>query len=183
MTEFRGTWLTTSVRALGKRGLMDRYTSFLAPADRDLILYCDAVSWIPADLVVRHYEACDRLQLSVGELLAIGSEVTERVHGPSLALGRSIATASGVTPWTILGRVDKLWRRVMQGGGVAVAKVGPKEARVELLGFPVAHIHYNRIATRGIIRALVGVLCSRVWVHEVQSLCTRTTLGYRAQWV
>ncbi len=179
---FRSTWITSSIQALKKRGVYDQYTSLISAADRDAILYCSPASWLDAALVVRHYEACDRLQLSTETVLDIGADVTRRAQAPSLALGRSIATAASVTPWTILTRMDKLWTRGAVGGGIAVAKLGPKEARVEIFGFPVAHIRYNRVATRGILRGVVAAFCSAAWVHEVASLCARTTLGYRVQW-
>jgi hypothetical protein len=183
VTHFRGTWLTSSVQALRKRDLFDRYVALVAPADRDPIVYCAAVSWVPTELVVRHYDACEQLALPTETLLEIGTEVTQRVHASSLALGRSVANASGVTPWSILGRVDKLWSRAVMGGAVGVAKTGPKDARVELLGFPVSHLRYNRIATRGIIHGMIALFASSVWVSEIAQLCTPTSLAYRAQWV
>jgi hypothetical protein len=114
--------------------------------------------------------------------LDIGTDVTQRVHASALALGRSVAMATGLTPWTILSRVDKLWARATVGGAVTVEKLGPKEARIEVIGFPVSHIPYNRVATRGIVRGFLLLLGSSVWAHEVPALCTSTTLGYRLQW-
>jgi hypothetical protein len=182
VSQFRGTWITSSVRALKNRGFFDAYIAHVAEEDRDRILYCTAGSWVPVDLVVRHYAACDALALPTETLLELGMEVTERVHGSSVALGRSLASASGVTPWTILGRLDKLWTRAVLGGGVAVAKTGPKDGRVEIVGFPVSRFRYNRLATRGIIRGLIGLFCTSAWVHEVPAMCTATTLGFRVQW-
>jgi hypothetical protein len=179
---FRSTWVTSSIQALQKRGIYGAYAAQLAPADLQAIAYCAPASWLDAQLVVRHYEACDRLALPTDTLLEIGADVTQRVHASALALGRSVAAASNMTPWTILHRFDKLWARVAVGGAVGVAKLGPKEARVELLGFPVAKIRYNRVATRGILRGMVGLFCNSVWVHELPALCSQSTLGYRIQW-
>jgi len=182
VTLFRSTWVTSSIQALQKRSIYRAYTVQIAPADLEAITYCAPASWLDASLVVRHYEACDRLALPNDTVLEIGADVTQRVHASALALGRSVAAASNMTPWTILNRFDKLWARVAVGGAVAVAKLGPKEARVELLGFPVAGIRYNRVGTRGILRGMVGLFCNAVWVHELSALCTPTTLGYRIQW-
>lgn len=182
VSEFRSTWVTGSIRALETRGLLERYSERLSLSDREALVYCIPGSWLSAPLVVTHYEACDRLALSNATLLEIGSEVTRRIHGPALALGRSVASASGVTPWTILGRLDKLWGRVTRGGAVVVARLGPKEAHVEAIGLPVAHLRYNRIAMAGILRGVVQLFCRSVWVHEVPELCTPTALGYRIQW-
>ncbi len=182
VTELRSTWVTGSIRALQTRGLLDRYTEHLSVKDRTALVYCVPGSWLSAALVMRHYEACDRLALSTATLLEVGSEVTRRIHGPALALGRSVASASGVTPWTILGRLDKLWGRVTKGGAVVVARLGPKEARVEVIGLPVARLRYNRIATAGIVRGVVQLFCRSTWVHELPAICTSTTLGYNLQW-
>ena len=181
-TSFRSTWVTSSIAALQRRGFFERYAGLIAEADRLEILGCAPASWLPAALVVRHYEACERLSLPNETLLEIGADVTQRVHAPALALGRSVATASGVTPWTILGKFDRLWARVSAGGALAVAKLGPKEARVEVLSVPIAHLRYNRVATRGILLGIVSLFCKSAWVHEITPLCTRTTLGYRVQW-
>jgi hypothetical protein len=183
MTECRGTWVTSSILALRKRELFVRYTELLAPTDHDPLVYATPSSWMPVDLVMRHYEACDKLDLTVEELLSIGVDVTERVNASSLALGRNVASATGVTPWTILGRLDKGWARIAVGGAVAVAKLGPKEARVEVLGFPFARIYYNRIATRGILRGLLTLVCQTVWVQEIEALCGSRQLAFRIQWV
>jgi hypothetical protein len=179
VSSFRSTWVASSVLALRGNGLIERYTAQLAPDDRPLLLYAVAGSWLPADLVVRHYEACDRLGLEESSIFENGAAVTKHVHGSTLT---RVARAVGVTPWTLFAQLDRLWDRVMLGGAVAVGKVGPKEARVELLGFPLAHIRYNRIATRGILHALCTEFCRRVFVREEPAFCTRTTLGYRLQW-
>ncbi len=181
-SQFRSTWVTGSVLALKNRGHFERYLTFLPPADHDPIVFAIPQSWMPASLMVRHYEACEKLELPDEEILTLGADVTKRVHAASLALGRSIASATGLTPWTILERMDKLWGRVTIGGGVGVAKLGPKEARVEIYGFPVAHLRYNRVGTRGILHGSLAMLCQSIWVHEVRSMCTATSLGFRVQW-
>ena len=182
VTLYRSTWVTGSVQALQKRGAYDAYQRQIGTADLEAIKFCPPASWVDASLVMRHYEACDRLHLSTETLLEIGADVTQRVNASALALGRSLVAASSVTPWTLLGRLDKLWTRTLVGGAVTVAKLGPKEARIELLGFPVAKVRYNRIAMRGILRGTIGLFCASVWVHELSAHCTPTTLGYRIQW-
>lgn len=181
-SSFRSTWVLSSIQALQRRSLLDRYCAALSEAERLALLGCGPATWLDTPLVHRHYVACDGLGLSDDAILDIAGDVTRRAHAPALALGRSVATASGVTPWTIIHKFDRLWMRVAEGGAVAVTKLGPKEARIEVLGFPLAPIRYCRVALRGIVTAMVGLFCSSVWVHEVPSLCTRSSLGYRAQW-
>jgi len=44
-----------------------------------------------------------------------------------------MAKAAGVTPGTVLPQYGRLFERGMQGGGIAVFKLGPKEVRIELV--------------------------------------------------
>ena len=79
VSKFRSTWVISSIRALQTRGLLEQYASRLEPEARDPLLYCLPASWLPTPLVVRHYEACDALQLSTQTLLDIGSDITLRM--------------------------------------------------------------------------------------------------------
>ena len=49
--------------------------------------------WIPVNIAVTHYDACDRLGISYGEQLALGREASTRAQATVLAA--SVARASG----------------------------------------------------------------------------------------
>jgi hypothetical protein len=182
VTRFRSSWVTASIHSLRERGLYERYQSNLGEEDRAALLFAPLGSWMPIGLVLTHYEACDQLALPLGVLVSMGREVTQRIHGGALSLAVKMATGAGVTPWTLFGHMPRLWPRVMEGGGVGVFRLGPKEARVELVGFPLARIGYVRAATAGMLEAMTDAFCTRAWVHEVRALCTSSTLAYRVQW-
>jgi hypothetical protein len=55
--------------------------------------------WFPTEPCMAHYRACDGLQLSKAERWDVGTEVTRKVHGTSIALAFRLATHAGVTPW------------------------------------------------------------------------------------
>jgi hypothetical protein len=179
---YRSAWVTSSWAALQKRGLYDRYVSTIAPDDLKALKLAAVGSWIDAARVAQHYEACDRLGLSTDATLEMGVEVTDRVNAAALAVGRGFVELASLTPWSVLEHVDRFWARAAVGGAVTVAKLGPKEARVELHGLTVARIRYNRIASRGILRGMLGLFCRSIWAHELPALCTATTLGYHLQW-
>jgi hypothetical protein len=139
--------------------------------------------WLPMEVARAHYTACDALQLSNEELVDIGAGATRRANATMLAFAVRAARNAGVTPWAILAQVGRIWDRTSMGGGVAVFKLGPKEARVEVVGYPLAYLRYNRITFRGIIGAVVELFCQKAYVREVARLCDERSLGFRLSWV
>jgi hypothetical protein len=182
-TRFRSTWLTASQAALRERGHGDAYVLHLDAAHKDALLTVVPGIWVPMDLARAHYTACDALALSTEELIDVGMGATRRVNATALSLAVRLAKGSGVTPWTILAQVQRLWDRTSDGGGIAVYKLGPKEARVEVVGYPLAYLRYNRITFRGIVGAVIELFCQKAYVREVPKLCDRRSLGFVLSWV
>ena len=181
--QFRTTWLAGSLRALKDRGHMPRYLKLLPEEHHASILGAVAGTWLPIELALTHYSACDRLALPTQELIEIGHDVTRQVHGTVLGFLVRIAKGAGVSPWTPLGKLNDLRGRIFMGGGVCVVKLGPKEARVEIAGWPCARATYCRVAMRGILRGILELFCERAYANEIPSMCTASTLGHRISWV
>ncbi len=181
-SHFRSTWLNSSLNALRERNHFDRYLTHLSPADRSTILESVAGVWLPIDVCLAHYRACDALDLGKHEGWEIGVEVTRRVHGTSLALAFRLAKQAGVTPWSILTQFPRMWERVWRGGGVAVHKRGPKEAVLEVIQWSAAGIPYVRYTMPAVVHGLVELFCAKAYVTEVPSMTSDTTLGFRLQW-
>ena len=181
-TRFRSTWLASSLRSLRDHGFMDRYLANLPAQYHEPILTAVAGTWLPIEMGVAHYAACDALQLPNAEVIAIGREATTHVHGTVLSTFVRLARGAGVTPWTVLGRLHELWGRIWVGGGVAVAKLGPKEARIEIAAWPCATSIYCRTAMRGVIPAVADLFCQRSYANEIASLRTGTSLGFVLSW-
>jgi hypothetical protein len=99
-----------------------------------------------------------------------------------LSLFVRLAKSAGVTPWTAYAQVQKLWERIWIGGSMAVFKLGPKEARIEVAGWTSAGVPYCRIAFRGVMHGVTEAFCNKVYVHEVSRLCNATELAYRIAW-
>jgi hypothetical protein len=182
VTEFRSAWLHSSLRSLRAHGLFDRYVDFLAPAHRDTVLGSPIGVWLPNDVAMAHYAACDQLKLDVSMQIAIGAEVAQRVHNTILSIAVKLAHEAGATPWTVLGQFGRLWDLIWVGGAVGVFKLGPKEARLEVVGWPLARFAYCKNGILGVTQGLIQLFCSKVYVREVPRLCTATSLGYRIAW-
>lgn len=182
VSRFRSTWLCSSLAVLRERGHFARYLGFLPDEYHPIVTGTFAGAWLPIDVAVAHYRACDRLELGALEILSIGHDVTNRVHGRALRMVVTLAQGFGVTPWTALSRGTSLWKRCWEGGEVSVAELGPKEARVAISGWPCAATGYCRVACRGMLTAVIEPFCSKAVVREEPRLCGAWTLGYVVAW-
>jgi hypothetical protein len=181
-TRIRSTWLTTSILTLKSARLYERYLTKLPPEHHDTIRSNIAGGWVSTEVALAHYAACDSLGLGEKEQLDLGREAGRRVHGSVLSAMVRLAKNSGVTPWAALAQVDRLWAHSVEGGGIAVFKVGPKEARVEIVGFPCARVPYCRIGFRGVGAGALELFATALYAREVPELCSPTSLAYRVSW-
>ena len=180
---FRSTWLASSQASLRERGLGARYESLLDPKYKDQILGAVPGMWLPMDVARAHYLACDSLELSQDTLLEMGRAATQRAHGTTLSVVVRLAQGGGVTPWTALSHGGRLWERTCDGGAIGIARLGPKEARIDMLGFPLAGIRYNRVTLRGIVASVAQLFCTKAYAKEVTSLCGPNAVVLRLSWV
>lgn len=179
---FRSTWLSSSLRALKERGLMDRYLAALPREHHEAVLTTVAGVWLPTAVATAHYQACEALALAEDEQIAIGAEVGRHAQGTVLGTAVRLARDVGVTPWTILERLPQVWLRIWQGGAVAIYRLGPKDARLEIAGWPCARIPYLRTAMRGVVGGLIELFCRKAYVTPLPKLCGTNVLAYRISW-
>jgi hypothetical protein len=182
-THIRSTWVGSSLQAIRERNLLDPYLARLPREYHAAIVDTVAGVWLPIEAGIAHYQACDGLGLSKREMWEIGVHITRKVHGTTLGLAVRLAKQSGVTPWTILAQLQRLWERIYQGGGVAVHRRGPKEAVIDIVGWPFAPIGYARHTMPAVILGIIEMFCEKAYVSDVPSLASKLTLGFKAQWV
>jgi hypothetical protein len=182
-THFRSTWLTSSIAALRERGLFDAYVAALPAEHREAVLATVAGSWLAMATAMAHYGACDRLELPTNELLALGVAATRRAQTTNFSFVARLATNIGVTPWTILSQAHRLWASTCTGGGLEIWELGPKEARIDIVGFPLARYRYNRVTIRGIVQTVAERFCTKVYAREISEACNDTDLAFRVSWV
>src|ERR1700691_3436528 len=99
VTQFRSTWLTSSLRALKARGQLEAYLALLPPEHHNAVLDSVAGIWLPVGVAIAHYEACDGLHISTAEAVAIGREVHSYAQATVFSLAVKLATGAGATPW------------------------------------------------------------------------------------
>jgi hypothetical protein len=183
LTAVRGAVIASSIKALRKRGLVDAYVERIDPAHRATILGLSVSEWAPIPVAFAHYRACDALGLDRATVEEIGGEAGLSLNQTVVSILVKLSREAGATPWSALARSNKLMARSWQGSTCGVFKLGPKEARFEWIGQPLAEIPYIRYGFAGFIRALMSLFATKTFVREIPKFCTATTLGYRCSWV
>jgi hypothetical protein len=181
--QIRTTLLVSSQQSLRARDLYARYLALVPEAaDRAALSSLVVGTWTPIALGVVHYEACERLELPGTELLAIGHDVEMRLRR-SILLNLAVAARNvGVSPITVLMQAPKFWSRTFVGSEVSIERLGPKDARFIIAGFPFAHLVYNRVTFRGILESLLAPFCTRVFVRDAPECAGPAALGWRVAW-
>jgi hypothetical protein len=156
----------------------------LAPQHRDAVLSTVAGVWLSMDVARAHYEACERLGLSVQEQVGIGMEVSAKIHETFLGTVVRMARQAGVTPWVLLSRGHQMYSRLLQGGGgLRVVKYGPKEARADIRGVPLFGVPYFRHAVRGIYQGAVSLFCMQAYIQEITRDAAPNRIALKVSWV
>jgi len=179
----RGTWLAAVVRTMRAGPHFEAYARELDPSVRGTVLGAIAGDWLPIDVLMDHYAACDRLALPAEEIAEIGRGALQFAQGSILALTARVATQTVTTPWRVLGQLQRFWDRFILGGGVCVYRVGPKEARVELVQFPGCRFRHFRVGARSVTQATFDFLCQKAFTSELPKLGSPTSLSVRIAWV
>jgi serine/threonine protein kinase len=180
---FRSTWITASQATLRGLGVWEKYEAALDPKHRDALLAAVAGLWMPMDVARAHYMACDSLGFPEAQLVEIGRSAMRRANATTLSLVSRMAQGVGVTPWTALSQSPRFRAATLDGGWIGIARLGPKEARVEYLGYPLAGIPYNRVTWRGIVIGTVELFCKKAYVKEIPAMCDHRTVGLKLSWV
>jgi hypothetical protein len=182
MREVRTTLLSASLLAIRESGHGDAYFANLDPVHADAMRSIIAGQWAPAELGMAHYSACDRLGLSVQQQFDMGHHVHQRVQQSVLGTLMRLAKESGASPWTVLGNVGRLFTRMINGSGIGVWEMGPKDARLEVHECALARYAYCRHAWRGIIAALAEPVARRVYVTDLRDKCTDARFAAQISW-
>jgi hypothetical protein len=180
--QVRSTVLMSSLAAARARGKFDAYLKGISNEHRSIVLSLTPGDWVPIAVAEAHYAALDRCGFSTAEMVAIGEEVPARLDGTSLGSVISVAKEIGATPWMALAACPRIFERTFVGGGIAVFKDGPKDARVEVRGVPIVRFTYFREAWRGVFQGALKRLSLRMFVHELASVRTDSRWALHIQW-
>ncbi len=179
VTLVKSSLINASIVGLRENGNYDRYLALVPTGARTALLALPVGAWVPIDLAVTHYLACDQLGMAATEIIAMGSRVTKKTV---LELFLRLAKDAGSTPWAVLPQLPRLWARLYTGGGVAVSAVGPKDAEIHIVKNPLAQIGYWRTGLRGIVHALAAPLATRLYVRAASPPNVDDLITYQMSW-
>ncbi len=180
--QVRSTLLCAALQTLDKHGLLPRYRAEIDPAFEATMFSLTAGVWLPIDVALKHYAACNRLRLDHAVIEDIGNSVGQRVQKSVLQVLVRVSREAGATPWTALTRVPRLNELYWRGGAFEVLKLGPKDARMEWLGQPCAETEYYRTSFSGFVRGLLDLFCTRAYVRPIRERCSPTTISLKISW-
>jgi hypothetical protein len=180
VTRVRSTLITSSLRALDERNLLERYFSLLAKEHAGEIRGAIAGVWLPVDVAVAHYQACDALGMTTSEQLEMGRRVGGKIQGTLLGTLVTVAKQAGVSPWTFLERFDRFYERLTIGGGIAVSRLADKDALIVIYKVPLFETTYFATAWRGVIQGICDLFCTKAYVKPGRLTGERMT--YTISW-
>ncbi len=182
-TRVRGSVLLSSVTALRARGYGTAYLDLLDPRHHAAMMSPVPDAWLPIDLAVAHYDACERLGLAPHVIDEIGAESGRFQNRTFLSVLAAISRESGMTPWGALANANTLGARTWTGSSFSVVKLGPKEARLEWIQQPMARYPYFRRAFGAFTSAICGHFAQAFYTRELPAVAPATEAVYRLSWV
>jgi hypothetical protein len=180
----RSTVLQSSLASLRARGHFAAWNAVMDPLHRTAVVESLAPSWMPIEIAVAHYQACEAIGLPLSEQVAMGEAVGDRIQGTFLATLMKSARASGLSPLILFKQFDRLFGRLFEGGSIQLTQTGPKDLEVEIAGLPLSRFPYFRTAFTGVTRAgfvFSGVRSNYVKQHSHNAQSQSFVL--RAAWV
>jgi hypothetical protein len=183
VTAVRSTLLRASLDAVTELGKRPDYFLLLPMELHDAMEGLVVGEWLEIGVAAEHYRAIDQLGISDDQAYRIGRRVSDRVQ-KSYAGTVLRALGASVTPFSALERAPAFWARLIEGGGLVVYATGPKDARIEFHGFPLARFAYIRHAFRGIIESILELVVRKAYGKVVWPVGgDRDALGYEISWV
>jgi hypothetical protein len=143
---------------LKRHGNYERWLSLVHPRYRDIIVESIAPSWLPVEVALAHYRACDALELSPRDMLDVGLGVGERLQGTLIQVAVRMARTGGATPALGVICVQRIWPRLFIGGSFQAELVGPKDLRLEVRSTVLTGSSYFRGSMPGNLLAAMRVL-------------------------
>jgi hypothetical protein len=182
MDAMRGTNFVAGLRWLREQGLQERYLSALRPTDRASVLSVQATEWVPMALVMTHYAALDALELDANQMIDFGASVSRNINGVVLSTIASLAGRVGLSPLVPLKRAAKIFARNFRGGAVGIYQTGATEARVDVLGAPMATSATHRGTIVGGFLDGARPFAANVRANEISAQRTARSYAIRLRW-
>jgi hypothetical protein len=184
VSQVRGTLLTASREQILASGRFPEYESRLAPTTRKELADVVAASWQPIALAEEHLHAIDSLDIPEAEVLSLTSAVARQVQGVLLSTASKMARGGGLTLWSAVPLTGRVWERLFVGGALGVAREGPKDAVVVIVGQPLIASRFHLLGLgQHLTNAARFVVGRRAWARMRHADATRGRAEFLVQWV
>lgn len=151
ITAVRNSVVQGSLAMLRHLGLYERYVEHIDPAILQEISTNLGPHWMPVEVAHAHYRACDDMALSTEELEKMGQVAGQLARKTSIVVATPEQNAS-FDLWDNAGRMQRVWKRLYQGGSVQVVKLGPATGLLEFRQFALQQYYYYRHACLAALR-------------------------------
>lgn len=144
----------SSIAELKQFGLYERYVAVIEPDALEQILELIGPGWMPIELALKHYGACDRLGLTQEEIHAAGLRAGDKMSAALLVGGAQGTAASGTdrSPWEVIGAFSRMGRRIHEGGSAQYVKLAYNRLQIEHEGNVLFSLDYYRVAHAGFLK-------------------------------
>ena len=182
-TAIKNALLQASLAQLRAKGLYERYAAIVPPAVPQQILSSLAMSWMPIELAVAHYGACEGMMLAAEQATEVGAGVGERVQETSLSAAAKKTREPTADVWSNLGTLYRVWARHYQGGSIQIVKLGPSDMVIQQRGFVLTQYRYYRQGQLAVFRAYFEAVGLHVTSVKLVSYSpTRDEVSIRITW-
>ena len=178
----RSTLLVASYKMVHRMGRDGDYRRALPPEHHAAIFEAVAGTWVSVRVAIAHYQACESLGLTNDAQIEIGRTVGMQIRGTLAGTLVNMSKEVGVSPWSVIPTMPRVWSRVFDGSTITGWKTGPKEARLEAVGSPLLDVRYFRNALRGQCMGMLDLFCSRSYAHARQGSFEPGTYSIQLQW-
>jgi hypothetical protein len=175
----------SSISGLQADGLYERYCSLLPANALEQINSLIGPGWMPVELVLEHYRACDQLGLSERQITVYGLRAGDEV-GNALLLSNNQANALGAqtSVWSKVLAFSRMGRRIHEGSSAQYEKLGEDALLIEHKGNPLYSVTYYRIGHLGFLRnafSRVGIEITDLKISHYRSVgaCIETRLRWK----
>lgn len=149
--------IQASLGELSELGAYDAYCALIEEELRDELTSLVGPGWVPVELALAHYRACDQLNLNDKDVHAMGLRTGEKVPSALLVQGtRASVDGPKDAPWSALGAFARMGRRIYEGGSAQYVKLGPKKLLIESTGNPLYGFHHFRIGHAAFMHAALN---------------------------
>lgn len=183
-SSIRSTLLQGSLRALKENHMYERWLAVVDPAQREAIIEAIAPSWLPIEIGLAHYRACDQLGVEQAEVVRIGESVGMRLQSTLLGVGAKLIHASGMSRSAVVQTFEKLWPRLFVGGSLQLELLGPKDLVIEVRAGVVPRSDWFRGAFTGSVKAAGNMMgFQSVYAKQVLYNAAKDRFAVQMSWV